>query len=272
LRRRVRRRADPEPPSPEVRRRWIEQHAPGRSFADIGGLYNIHGEIAFLAESVGATPVTLFDAGDSRLTKFPQERDARGSQVRFVQGDLEDPLSMDEVGVHDIVWCCGVLYHTPNPFVQLMHLRRITRGLLYLGTYSLPEIPGVEQACIFYPYLSEGSRTEHALAHDNAPAKLGIGTPIEERPMRGHANFWWGITRSALFAMLRAARFEVVEEMPADRAPFYIDVVARPIDADPMVPPTSYFREYGEAVAAGTDPPPFADYYEHQRSVRDGSA
>ncbi len=41
---------------------------------------------------------------------------------------------------------------------------------------------------------------------------LGIGHPFDDRPMHGYGNFWWGITPSALRAMLRSARFEVVEE------------------------------------------------------------
>jgi hypothetical protein len=44
---------------------------------------------------------------------------------------------------------------------------------------------------------------------------IGLGTAFDERPMYGHGNFWFGITPSALRAMLPTARFEVVDERQA---------------------------------------------------------
>jgi hypothetical protein len=265
LRRRFRRRRLPAVPGDERRRRWIAEHAAGRSFADIGGLHRLSGDVAFWAEEAGASPVTLFDAGDPRYTDFPQKREARGSAVRFVQGDLEDPQSVAAIGEHDIVWCVGVIYHTPNPFQQLLHLRRITRELLYLGSHTIPEVPGLEQACVFYPYLGERARAAYASAHERPEDLWGIGTPFKDEPMLGYGNFWWGITRSALRAMLRAARFEVVEEITTYETPFFCELVVRPIDADPVLPPVTYYREYGERREAGEEPPPFETYYDWLR-------
>jgi 2-polyprenyl-3-methyl-5-hydroxy-6-metoxy-1,4-benzoquinol methylase len=253
-------------PAPETcerdRREWIASNAPGRSFADVGGLFHYHGEIALLAEQAGASPVTLFDAGDVNLTEFPKKAAARNSSVRFVQGDLEDPVSVREIGPHDIVWCTGVIYHSPNPVVQLLHLRQITRELLYLGSHTIPEVPGIEQACVYYPYVSDASRAAYAQAIYRSEEMVGIGVPFDERPMFGHANFWWGITPSALRAMLRTARFEVVEERRTRESPFGTELVARPIDSPPLLPPTSYYRERGERRARGEEQLPFDDYYE----------
>ena len=61
--------------------------------------------------------------------------------------------------------------------------------------------------------------------------------------MYGYGNCWWGITRSALVAMLRAARFEVVEGPWSTSRPFYTALVAKPLPVDPSLPPQSYFRE-----------------------------
>lgn len=253
------------------RHAWIRAHAPGKAFADIGGLHTLSGDIAFRAEAAGASAVTLFDAGDPGYTHFERERAARGSAVRFVQGDLEEPASVSRIGRHDIVWCTGVLYHSPNPVWQLMQLRAITKELLYLGTQTLPELPGASQACIYYPHLPPPERRAYASAHWRPLRKdlYGIGTPFDDRPMHGQGNFWWGITRSALNAMLRTARFEVVEVFDRRDAPWLTELVARPIPEDPLLAPLPYFRQRQEARERGAGPLPFADYYGRLRPEDD---
>lgn len=247
----------------EARRRWVAEHAAGKSFADIGGLF-IDGRVAFEAEAAGATDVTIFDVGDREYAPaFEAEHARRGSQVRYVQGDLHDDASVAQIGAHDVVWCTGVLYHTPNPVHQLMQLRKITRELLYLGTHTIAEVPGVPQACVYYPHLDASARRAFARAHWRADGYLGVGPPIDERPMHGYANFWWGITPSALRAMLRSARFEVVQEPRIHPSPFYVDVIARPVDEHPMLPPTDYFRRRREARQRGEELP-WEDFYDRR--------
>ena len=67
-------------------------------------------------------------------------------------------MALERVGTHDLVWCVGVIYHTPNPFKQIVKLREITGELLYLGTHTIPELPGVRHGCVFYPRLEEADR------------------------------------------------------------------------------------------------------------------
>ncbi len=253
---------------------WVRQHAPGRSFADIGGLFKLMGDMAFLAEEVGATEVTLFDVGDPDLPAeghlewgdFESKRAARGSKVRYVQGDLEEPVSAERIGVHDVVFYSGVLYHTPNPVLQLLQLRRITRELLFLSTLTIPEVPGFPQACVYYPYLDAADREPYRAGYHWSGDLLGIGRPVDERPMYGYGNCYWGMTRSALLAMLRTARFEVVEERRLPVAPFAIELVCRPLPLDPLFPPTSHFRERQEARERGEDRLPFEDLYVRRRA------
>ena len=244
----------------EANRRWIAEHVGGKSFADIGGLL-IDGETSFAAEEAGATSVTLFDVGDIEFApEFSAERKRRLSRVRYVQGDLHDPAAPAQIGVHDIVWCTGVLYHSPNPMQQLLALREITGELLFLGTHTIPEVPGVPQAAFFYPYLDEGTRAALSRPYwPDASGYVGIGVPIDERPLHGYANFWWGITPSALRAMLRTARFEIVEERRTHPSPWQTELVARPIDAEPLVPPVDYFRSRREAYDRGEEPPPWPE-------------
>ena len=88
--------------------------ATGRSFVDVGALWNVHGKIAFLAESSGASSVTAVDLS-SATDEYLAEHERRDSKVRFVQGDLHDEDVLAEIGLHDVVWCTGVLYHCPDP-------------------------------------------------------------------------------------------------------------------------------------------------------------
>lgn len=245
----------------EGRRRWLTEHAPGKSVADIGGLF-IDGRLAFDAEEAGASAVTLFDAGDREYApQYLDEHTRRGSKVRYIQGDVHDDEAIAQVGPHDVVWCTGVLYHTPSPVHQLMQLRKITRELLYLGTHTIAEVPGIPQACLYYPYLDSDTRAALRRAHYTAEGCLGVGPPIDERPMHGFANFWWGITPSALVAMLRTARFEVVHMPRIHASPFYVDVIARPIAKAPMLPPADYYRRRREARDRG-EVLPWEDFYE----------
>jgi hypothetical protein len=67
--------------------------------------------------------------------------------------------------------------------------------------------------------------------------------------------------------MLRTARFEVVEEHAVEPSPFALDLVCRPLPADPMLPPLTYFRERGEALQHG-ERLPFATWFDERRKGR----
>ena len=119
----------------------IRERSAERSFADIGGMWGIDGAHAFLAEDSGSSKITEFD-GMAPTDGFVAEHARRQSRVRFVQGDLHDPVSVEEIGPHDIVFCNGVIYHSPHPYLCLEHLHRITNELLILGSHTIPDVPG----------------------------------------------------------------------------------------------------------------------------------
>lgn len=193
---------------PPVREELVRRHAPGRSFADIGCMWNVDGAIAFLAEQSGATSITGLDLMPASAA-FTAEHQRRSSKVSFVQGDLHDPEVTGRVGIHDVVWCSGVIYHAPNPLLTVERLRSITGRTLILASETIPEVPGLSQACVFLPGLPDPQRLAHASARPGATA-LGVSEPF--RPEQSYGAWWWGISRSALRGMLRATGFEVVEE------------------------------------------------------------
>jgi Methyltransferase domain len=200
LRRRL---ARSTPPREEL----VAAHAAGRSFADIGCIWSVDGAIAFAAEVAGATTVTGLDVM-APTPAYEAEHARRRSRVRFVQGDVHDPAALREVGVHDVVWCSGVIYHAPHPLLTLERLRSITGTTLLLATEVVPEIRRHPNACVFAP--RPGLHPAHTEAFD---------------PEKGYGNWFWGITPSALRAMLDATGFAIAQE---HLTPFHATVVAYP--------------------------------------------
>ena len=92
---------DADAPRSPAQDELLERYAPGRSFADIGCLWRIHGA-TFFAEELGATTVTAVDSEPS-TAEFDAELERRHSKVRFVQGDIHDDAAIEEIGVHDVV-------------------------------------------------------------------------------------------------------------------------------------------------------------------------
>ena len=188
-----------------MREQLVTRHVRGRSFADVGCMWQVDGAIAFAAEAAGATAVTGMDLMPAS-SAFAAERARRGSRVRFVQGDLHDEHALEEVGVHDVVWCSGVLYHAPHPLLTLQRLRAITGRTLLLATETLP-LPG--RLAAFAP-----ARWVH-------PAR-----PQPPDPATGYAGWWWLPTRATVRALLGAAGFAVAEEH--GRGPWQRTFVATP--------------------------------------------
>ena len=211
-----RRRAGPSRDREEV----VRAHAPGRSFCDVGCMWNVHGRIAFVAEEAGATRVTGIDVM-AATEQFRSEHERRSSQVRFVERDLHAPGIAEDIGTHQVVWCSGVLYHSPSPVLTLARLRELTSEVLILQTMTVPDLPGVGQGMVFLPGLPARQRRLYELWGSTAAEGL--------REPAGPADYgpwWWGISPSALRAMLRSARFEPVEEWGD---PFGRYVRARPV-------------------------------------------
>jgi SAM-dependent methyltransferase len=208
--------------SERPREELVRRYAPGRSFLDVGCMWNVDGGIAFLAEEAGAERVTGIDVMPP-TPRFEAEHARRSSGVRFVQGDVHDPMTVAEAGRHDVVWCYGVLYHVPDPMLTLRRLRELTGETLVLSTETLPEVPGLPGACVLYPALDAAGRRDYAAVRPGE--RVGVTSPFDSGA--GYANWWWGITPSALRGMLAVAGLEVVE---LSDEPFHRTAICRPAD------------------------------------------
>lgn len=165
----------------------------GRSFADVGAMWSVHGRYSFEAEEEGAKEVTAVDAM-APTKKFEAERKRRGSEVRFVRGDVNDADLAIEVGPHDVVWCSGVLYHVPSPALTLERLAAMARGTLVVQSRT---IPGRGARAVFFPGMSARERAPYARLF---PGATGVDSPFD--PAAGYANWFWGLTPGALIALV----------------------------------------------------------------------
>ena len=170
-----------------------EYAAAGGSFLDVGCMWRIDGANAFAAEQAGASRVTALDVMGP-TPAYEDHHRATASQVRFLQGDINDARTVQRAGPHDVVWCSGVLYHCPDPLLTLRRLRAVTSGTLLLATEVLPA-PGRD--AIFLP-----TRHDHPGAPDSAPAEAD-----------GYAPWYWLPAPAAVRAMLRFAGFEPGREV-----------------------------------------------------------
>lgn len=183
----------------------IKKYASGKSFADIGALWGVDGLNSFLAEDSGATRVVAVDIYPAS-TKFLEEKKNRNSAVEFIEGDINLSETTEKIGLCDVIFCSGVLYHTPDPVHLLTRLRSICKETLILNTSSIPEIPGLKNGAIFYPFLNEKQRKIWDRGIGSQKAITG-----SYEPESGYGNWFWGLTPSSLESMLKCAGFEVEE-------------------------------------------------------------
>jgi SAM-dependent methyltransferase len=185
---------------------YIRTHAPGKSFADIGCMWGVNGEYAFLAEQSGATRVVAVDVFGP-TPEFEQQRAALGSSVEFVLGDVSRADTIQRIGEVDVVFCAGVLYHHPSPYDLLVALRRICRGTLILRTSTIPEVNGLPNAAVYFPMLTARGRELWNLTSLGVLHQAGISA--EFSPRDGYGNWFWGLTPSCLESLLETAGFRV---------------------------------------------------------------
>jgi hypothetical protein len=204
---------------------YIRSHAAGRSFVDIGCMWGVNGEYAFIAEEAGATEVKGVDVFGP-TPEFEANKRARGSNVTFILGDATHPDTIARVGVVDIVFCAGVLYHHPSPFDLLVALRRMCGKLLILRTSTIPENGSVPNMAVYWPMLNAKDRKLWNLSSLGLHHQVGITNGFE--PEQGFGNWFWGLSPSALESLLATAGFRV--DFRATE-PFAQTVLCTPVEA-----------------------------------------
>lgn len=149
----------------------------GKSVLDIG---TFDGFFAFEAERRGARRIL---AVDHRVPAgFRIAHRALNSAVEFREADV-NTLAPEDIGVFDVVFFLGVIYHLPNPMEALRRVRSVTGELMIL-------------------------ETEGSLDWIGTPAAEFVGSP---EAMEDSALNWWYPNMPCLLGMVEAAGFRVAE-------------------------------------------------------------
>jgi hypothetical protein len=224
---------------------YIRRFASGHNFVDIGCMWGVDGEYAFIAEEAGATFVKAVDVYGP-TPEFEAKRRACNSKVEFILGDATQSTTIRRVGMMDVVFCSGVLYHHPSPFDLLVGLRRMCRQTLILRTSTIPEIGGLPNAAVYFPMLEKKDRELWNLRNLGMLRQVGITDGFE--PRAGYGNWFWGLTPSCLASLLETAGFRIDYRAP--------EAFAQTLICSPVTVPFAHYlpdeteaREMGAAIA-----------------------
>lgn len=185
--------------------RLISKYVPKRSFVDVGCMWGVNGSYSFFAEEKRAAKVVAVDIYPAS-EEFLKEKKRRSSAVEYVQGDINFLETTVKIGLCDVVFCSGVLYHMPDPIHTLLCLKSICREILILNTQTISEMPGIKNTAVFYPFLDAKQRK---MWNRGIGRQRSITGPYE--PESGYGNWFWGFSQSLVESMLKVAGFKVVE-------------------------------------------------------------
>jgi tRNA (mo5U34)-methyltransferase len=175
----------------------LPQNLSGRTVLDIGawdGFFSFEAERRHAARVVASDYYSWHGVGWSTgqgKAPFELARSVLNSRVEDVDLDIME-LSLERIGVFDVVLFLGVLYHLPNPLLALERVASVTKDLLIVET--VVDMVGISRpAAAFYP-----------------------GRELSSDPTN-----WWGPNHAAVRAMLRTVGFARVETMTPERSAAY---------------------------------------------------
>ena len=207
----------------------VTELAPGKTFADVGGLWQTVNEMVSVAARAGAREATMIDIQkpESRLWAAFHEHcaslDVAG--YRSIVGDICDDGLHEHTGSFDITYCSGVLYHCPNPLNVIRNLLAMTRESLVLSSATLPERiingEGVLELplgqCLLVPTLDAPQLSvlrEYFIGQRRTTNAVGITKPLldlfrSDGQLRT-GPWWWLFTAETLVRMCELFDAEVV--------------------------------------------------------------
>ena len=204
---------------------WFKKHCPGKTFADVGGLWGIEAETVSLAMKHGASEGTLIDAwaGDAeadlmwdRLRALWKRKNVEG---KCVVADLEADWYPTVAGTYDNVFCCGVLYHVPNILNVVKNLASSAKERLFIVTQTIPnnfensagKLVVPDSQALFVPSLTEQQKKilkvyydshKYDVSHINSKLPLGYDPFIKPDGSFNYGPSWWLPTRGWLMRIL----------------------------------------------------------------------
>lgn len=209
----------------DPRDRFIHQVTKGKTFVDVGGLWNTTNERASVAHEAGAAEIAMLDispADSHWWQKFEARRELKGvPRVTAIVGDVMKLAAGEHPPCFDVVHCSGILYHIPDQFRFLRAMRTVTREYLIL-TSSITE-PYISNEAGDLRVPDGGSLLVPALSeHEKAVLKahwwptlkdgaIGLTHDLARWDLDSYGPWWWLPTSHALVRMCEVAGFEVRE-------------------------------------------------------------
>ena len=214
----------------DLKDRWIEALAPGKSFMDVGGLWGTRNEKVSVALKAGARAATMADIaplGHQLWQDFDEHCRRLGiSGYACTRLDVVEPPADQAALVHDVVHCSGIIYHVPDPYRMLANLRKLASEHLIITSMVVPE--HIENAqgrldfpadhAAFVPSLTDITRAIVAAHFDALDLSVAaINTPLAE-PWRwpdGTPNYgpwWWLMSPAFLRGVIEVAGFTIEDE------------------------------------------------------------
>lgn len=189
----------------------------GKTFADIGPLWETIHEKISVAHKHGASELTaidLFDKNHVLWKKFTDRMKSMNITCNCLSGNI-----LNYRGQFDVVSCGGVIYHAPDPIHLLKKLRQITKEKLILtSTITPPKISNShgefnlpEGAMVFVPALSENNKrilSTHWNSFMTGRADGGLQTSITW-DANNYTFWWWLFTPETLNAMCASCGFRI---------------------------------------------------------------
>ena len=195
----------------------IRELIPGKTFADVGGLFGTVNEMVTVAMLAGAREATMIDFQPAKNWQWPLFHERCGelgvSGYHTVVGDICNDRLVDDVGRFDVTHCSGVVYHMPNPIDVIRNLIGITREWVVLSSQVVPPritnpagtltlAPG---QCLLVPALDAGARSvlqEYFTTTRPGAVARGITQEAEEfvtEQGRFRTGPWWWLYTAGTF-------------------------------------------------------------------------
>jgi hypothetical protein len=206
----------------------IQQVVVGRTFAELGGVWQIVNEKVSVAKRAGARSVTMIDAIPKTHPMWQGfEQHVRSQGVHDLRGYA--PVNLDTVeasevgGPYDVLHCSGVLYHCPNPLHSLCKMASLANEFVIVtsmvvepviasaaGRIDLPE-----GAALLVAALGEEQfRVVDAYWRERGISSIVLLQEGERRldwDVRDYGPWWWLYTPATMEGMIRAAGMEPLE-------------------------------------------------------------
>ena len=211
---------------------WIREIVNGKTFADLGGLWNTVGEKISVAALAGASEYTMMDMSSFESEWWPKfrtrldEHGVSGAKEKVL--DVMDFDAVKCVKPVDVLYCSGVIYHIPNYFKFMRNIGKLTNDYLILVSMIIPELISNAAGAIntessgILPHLGL-SRTQKKIIETHFEGSWAeevriVNTddhllidPKDDESFNNYGPWWWFFTARYLNNLLLDFGWDIIE-------------------------------------------------------------